>query len=229
MPKGHAKPGKHSNSDTALPMFVEAYIKGGCRSATAAAKAIGWTTEKGDAKLAGSRLMKRAKETGLLQKRIDELRKSYDLEGAIQKLTDIAEGRHDMVALLREMALKSDYDGITMDTPGGGFVMSLAKARELGLTKFIRKLSHDKETGAPIIELESRAEAAKAVVLAEANAAQAIARVRAAADAPTQSNNLTIGQVMVQIPSGNVKELARKMLAQGRDEVIDAEAKTLDD
>lgn len=130
--------------DERLKLFVEAYLAGA--TAVDSAKAAGHKGTQGALRVTGSRLLARANEAGLLAKRADAIAETMGAERVVKRLWSLADA--DM--------------GDFIETPvDGTFKFTLGEAKAKGLTRLIKKLKHDPETGAPVVELQDSAAALK--------------------------------------------------------------------
>lgn len=107
-------------------------------------------------------------------------------------------------------------DILTVDEDTGAFQFDLRKAKQLGLTKHIKKLKHDAETGAPVVEFYDAQ-----------NALKELARIHGLAKdddkPPTNVTNVNILTLIKSLHPAAVAEIHRALLAANPEDIVDAE------
>lgn len=114
--------------------FVAAYVGPANGNATEAAALAGYSGDRDTLKVTGSRTLSNSN----VQSKVERALAKYDTDKVIERLAQHAEA--DM------------GEFITVDQDGA-FQFDLKNAKAKGLTRLIKKLKHDPETGAPVIEL----------------------------------------------------------------------------
>lgn len=174
--------------------FVAAYVKEG--NATVAAEKAGYQGDRGTLASTGSDLLRNPNVRAELDKALER----YSAAKVVERLGEQSE---------------ADIGEIVDINEGGGFSFNLQRAKELGLTKHIKKLKHDAETGAPIVEFYDAQAALKE-----------LARIHGLSKedetAKGQTVNINVRAILGAMHPAAVAEFHRALLAANPD-VVDAE------
>lgn len=163
----------------------------------ASMKAAGFEGTDKSLAVGASRIVRSPAGQNALQKALEK----YDIGKVVQRLAEHAE---------------ADYGDVTTINDDGSFAFDLAKAKALGKTHLIRKLKHDAESGAPVIELvDSQAALDKLAKMHKAYGDKD--------EAPVPAGNSFVLNVLAQLPPASLAQLHRALLEAGPDDVVDAE------
>ena len=149
--------------------FVKAYVKSG--NATEAAAEAGYTGERTVLASTGSMLLRNPNVRAELDKALER----YSAAKVVEKLGEQSE------------ADIADFIDI-VDPQTGAFQFNVAKAIAAGKSHLIKKLKHDPETGAPIIDLHDSQAALKE-----------LARIHGLAREPEEKKDEAVRPIRVQI------------------------------
>lgn len=135
------------------------------------------------------------------QTELQKALKQYDIGKVVKRLAEHAE---------------SDIGDFIRVDPGGGFSFDLEAAKAAGKTHLIKKLKHDAESGAPVIELvDSQAALDKLAKMHQAYGKE---------ESPAfQPNSSIVLNILAQLPPAALAQMHRALLEASPDDVVDAE------
>lgn len=171
MPKGQETPRKGAGSKIAAAerrrLFVAAYIANG-RNGREAARDAGYQGTEHALAVTASRLLKRADIRNKLAAYVDRAEAGLKASEIIERLSNLARlpdtEMVDIFDFVELIGADRAVEGVVasqsleeakavVKMAGHGFYIDLEKARTKGLGKLVKKITHDRETGAPILEL----------------------------------------------------------------------------
>lgn len=123
---------------------------------------------------------------------------------------------YDIGKVVRKLGEQADADmgDFVKIDKDGTFQFDLAAAKAAGKTHLIKKLKHDAETGAPVIELvDSQSALDKLAKMHKAYGEKD--------EAPTQAGNSIVLNILAQLPPEALAQVHRALLESG--DVVDAE------
>lgn len=196
--------GKPGRKPDELPVKGKAFIKALIdeKSPTygnrvASMKLAGYTGQDRTLENGASRIIRSPAGQTALQKALEQ----YDIGKVVKRLAEHAE---------------ADYSDFITVNPGGGFSFDLEKAQAAGKTHLIRKLKHDAESGAPVIELVDQ----QAALDKLAKMHQAYGKEEAPV---VQPNNSVVLNILATLPPEALAQIHRAMLEAVPDDMVDAE------
>jgi phage terminase small subunit len=175
--------------------FVKAYVETG--NATEAAAIAGYSGSRETLAQAGSQNIRKP----AVQNELEKALAKYSAAKVVEKLGEQAEGTI------------ADFIDVRED---GSFSFDLNAAKAAGKLHLIRKLKHDAESGAPVVELHDQQAALKE-----------LARIHGLSkDDEKPATNVTNVNILTLIKSlhpAAVAEIHRALLAADPEDVVDAE------
>lgn len=119
--------------------------------------------------------------------------------GALQKFEQRVKSAAEVLERLSDQAFHDQTEFLRVDEQTGGFTWDLKAIKESGLGYLIKRISHDKETGAPVLEFYD--------AQAALDKLGKHYRLFSDNDGPSVSNqSVNIGQVLVQLNAGEKPE-----------------------
>ena len=230
---------KRQGAATRLRLFEAAYAANG-GNGVAAARAAGYKGTPGSLAVTASRLLRRAHVSKEIAKKVDAVEEGMAVAEIVARLTRIGrmmDTQIDAFQFIRFLGPEVEGTADSLDearakvraagVPGPGWEIDLEGAKARGLGHQIRKVSHDPETGAPRLELESNL----AVVAESRKALDALAKIRGLyrdAPPPPPRPDLTAEEALRLMPTEVLRvwnAAYKEALAKSR--AINVEAKRI--